>query len=260
MYDYKNMFDLSGKHALVVGGGSGIGEAASLALAAHGATVHCADIKAEAGADTCAQIKSAGGEATSVTLDMRDSTSVTQLVDGLPQLDILVCTPSINVRKPLLDMSEEEFESVINLNLKGTFILLKAAGQRMAAAGGGSIIVFSSIRSQVVEPGQGVYAATKAGTVQMVRALAAELAPAGVRVNAIAPGVVETPLTAQIKNHPDWYNAYADRNAFKRWAQPHEMAGAIMLLASDAGSYMTGSLLFVDGGWTAVDGRFSPPL
>ena len=139
-------------------------------------------------------------------------------------------------------------------------MLIKAAGQKMAAGGGGSIIVFSSIRSQVVEPGQGVYAATKAGAVQMVRALAAELAPQGVRVNAIAPGVVETPLTAQIKNHPDWYQAYADRNALKRWAQPHEMAGAVLLLASDAGSYMTGSLLFVDGGWTAVDGRFAPPL
>jgi NAD(P)-dependent dehydrogenase (short-subunit alcohol dehydrogenase family) len=172
----------------------------------------------------------------------------------------MVTTPSINVRKPLLEISEEEFERVINLNLKGTFLLLKAVGRRMADAAGGSIIVFSSIRSQLVEPGQGVYAATKAGTVQMMRALAAELAPKGVRVNAIAPGVVETPLTAQIKEHPAWYQAYAERNAMKRWAQPHEMAGAVLLLASDAGSYMTGSLIFVDGGWTAIDGRFSPPL
>ena len=260
MFDYRNLFNLSGKTALVVGSGSGIGEAASLALAAHGATVHCADIKAEAAADTRDQIRAAGGQAESLTLDMRDSAAVANAISGITQLDILISTPSINVRKPLLQMSEAEFESVMNLNLKGTFLLIKAAGQKMAAGGGGSIIVFSSIRSQVVEPGQGVYAATKAGAVQMVRALAAELAPQGVRVNAIAPGVVETPLTAQIKNHPDWYQAYADRNALKRWAQPHEMAGAVLLLASDAGSYMTGSLLFVDGGWTAVDGRFAPPL
>ncbi|MCB0017890.1 MAG: SDR family oxidoreductase [Anaerolineales bacterium] len=260
MFDYRNLFNLSGKTALVVGSGSGIGEAASLALAAHGATVHCADIKAEAAADTRDQIRAAGGQAESLTLDMRDSAAVANAISGITKLDILISTPSINVRKPLLQMSEAEFESVMNLNLKGTFLQIKAAGQKMAAGGGGSIIVFSSIRSQVVEPGQGVYAATKAGAVQMVRALAAELAPQGVRVNAIAPGVVETPLTAQIKNHPDWYQAYADRNALKRWAQPHEMAGAVLLLASDAGSYMTGSLLFVDGGWTAVDGRFAPPL
>ncbi|MCB0043508.1 MAG: SDR family oxidoreductase, partial [Caldilinea sp.] len=214
----------------------------------HGATVHCADIKAEAAANTRDQIRAAGGQAESLTLDMRDSAAVANAISGITKLDILISTPSINVRKPLLQMSEAEFESVMNLNLKGTFLLIKAAGQKMAAGGGGSIIVFSSIRSQVVEPGQGVYAATKAGAVQMVRALAAELAPQGVRVNAIAPGVVETPLTAQIKNHPDWYQAYADRNALKRWAQPHEMAGAVLLLASDAGSYMTGSLLFVDGG------------
>ena len=191
---------------------------------------------------------------------MRDSAAVANAISGITKLDILISTPSINVRKPLLQMSEAEFESVMNLNLKGTFLLIKAAGQKMAAGGGGSIIVFSSIRSQVVEPGQGIYAATKAGAVQMVRTLAAELAPKNVRANCIAPGVVETPLTQQIKNHPDWYNAYAAKGALNRWAQPHEMVGAVVYLASDAASYVTGSLLFVDGGWMAVDGRFTPPV
>jgi NAD(P)-dependent dehydrogenase (short-subunit alcohol dehydrogenase family) len=130
----------------------------------------------------------------------------------------------------------------------------------MAEQGSGSLIFFSSIRAQVVEPGQGVYAATKAGTLQMIRALAAELGPRGVRANAVAPGVVETPLTAQIKNRPEWYRAYAEKGALGRWAQPSEMVGAVVYLASDAASFVTGSLLFVDGGWTAVDGRFTPPL
>ena len=121
----------------------------------------------------------------------------------------------------------------------------------MAEQGRGSIIVFSSIRSLVVEPGQGVYAATKAGIVQMIRALAAELGPKGVRANAIAPGVVETPLTAQIKHHPEWYRAYAEKNVFKRWAQPYEIATAVIYLASDASSFVTGAVLSVDGGWTA---------
>ena len=169
-------------------------------------------------------------------------------------------TPSINVRKPMLEISDEEFDRVINLNLKGTFMLLKAVARGMAERGRGSIIVFSSIRSEVVEPGQGVYAATKAGLRQMVRALAAELGPRGVRVNAVAPGVVETPLTAPIKSKPEWHQAYADKSILGRWAQPSEMVGAVLLLASDAGSYMTGGLYFVDGGWTAADGRFTPPL
>jgi NAD(P)-dependent dehydrogenase (short-subunit alcohol dehydrogenase family) len=260
MYDYRSMFDLTGKVALVVGGGSGIGQAAATALAAHGARVICADVNSSGNEETVRQIGEIGGQSKAVTLDMRDSAAIDATLEAIGPVHVLVSTPSINVRKPILEITEEEFERVITLNLKGTFLLIKAAGRRMAEQEGGSIIVFSSIRSRVVEPGQGVYAATKAGTVQMMRALAAELAPKGVRVNAIAPGVVETPLTAQIKNHPDWYQAYAERNAMKRWAQPHEMAGAVLLLASDAGSYMTGALLFVDGGWTAVDGRFSPPL
>ncbi|MCP4429012.1 MAG: SDR family oxidoreductase, partial [Chloroflexi bacterium] len=145
-------------------------------------------------------------------------------------------------------------------NLKGTFLLMKAVATGMAARGRGSIIIFSSIRAEVVEPGQAVYAATKAGARQLVRTLAAELGTQGVRVNAVAPGVVETPLTQQIKNHPDWYQAYADKSALKRWAQPHELVGAVVYLASDASSFVTGSIMFVDGGWTAVDGRFAPPL
>ena len=130
----------------------------------------------------------------------------------------------------------------------------------MAEQGRGSIIAFSSIRAQVVEPGQSVYSATKAGTVQLVRALAAELGPRGVRANAIAPGVVDTPLTRPITQNPAWRQAYADRTVLGRWASPDEIAGAVVFLASEAGSYVTGSLLFVDGGWTAVDGRYTPPL
>jgi NAD(P)-dependent dehydrogenase (short-subunit alcohol dehydrogenase family) len=117
----------------------------------------------------------------------------------------------------------------------------------------------SSIRSLVVEPGQSVYAMTKAGIVQLVRTAAAELGPKGVRVNAVAPGVVETPLTAPIKANASWYRAYAEKNVLKRWARAEELAGPTLFLLSDAASYVTGTVLFVDGGWTAADGRFDPP-
>ncbi|MCB9136856.1 MAG: SDR family oxidoreductase [Caldilineaceae bacterium] len=258
--DYTNLFDLTGRTALVIGGGSGIGRAAAQGLAAQGATVICADLREEQAAETAALIIQAGGQAETRAFDMTDPFQITALFKSMDAPHILVTTPSVNVRKPMLDITPEEFDRVINLNLKGTFFVMQEAGRAMAAAGRGSIIAFSSIRSQVVEPGQSVYAATKSGTVQLVRTLAAELGPQGVRVNAIAPGVVETPLTAQIKNQPDWYNAYARRNILQRWAQPEEMAGAVVFLASDAASYVTGSLLFVDGGWMAVDGRFTPPL
>lgn len=255
--DYKNLFDLTGKHALVIGAASGIGKEAALGLAAFGATVACADVRLE---PLQPLVKEIGSNASAHSVDLVNQQSVNDLISGLAKLDVLVCTPSVNVRKRLLEYTEADFDKVVSLNLKGSFFAMQAAGKRMSEQGSGSIILFSSIRAQVVEPGQGVYAATKSGTLQMVRALAAELGTRNVRVNAIAPGVVETPLTAQIKNNPEWYNAYATKGALGRWAQPSEMVGAVVYLASEAASYVTGTLMLVDGGWTAVDGRFTPPL
>ena len=257
MTDYAKLFDLTGKQALVIGAGSGIGEAVAQGLAAFGAAVTCADVNLEAAERVSREI---GGEALAAKLDITDAKDLGRVINELGTLEILVSTPSINVRKPLLDYTEAEFERVVTLNLKGSFLALQVAGRRMAAQGRGSIVLFSSIRSQVVEPGQGVYAATKAGTLQLVKTLAAELGPQGVRANAVAPGVVETPLTEPIKANPEWYRAYAEKGALGRWASPSEMVGATIFLASDAASYVTGTLLVVDGGWTAQDGRFTPPL
>jgi NAD(P)-dependent dehydrogenase (short-subunit alcohol dehydrogenase family) len=260
MFDYRSMFDLTGKTALVVGAGRGIGESAAHGLAAFGATTFCADVDAEAAGKTAEEARSQGWTAEGVGLDLTDPESVRAAAERVGVPDVLVSTPSINVRKPLLEYSDEEFDRVVELNLKGTFRLVRGFGRGMAERGSGSIIAFSSIRAQVVEPGQGVYAATKSGTVQMLRALAAELGPRGVRVNTIAPGVVETPLTAQIKESPDWYSSYAAKSILGRWAQPHEMVGMVVYLASEASSYVTGAFMLVDGGWTAADGRFTPPL
>ena len=259
--NYETIFRLDDRVAVVIGAGSGIGEAAAKGLAAHGALVVCADAREESAEQTAGAI---GDRAKAHTVDITKTESVEKLfrnvVDQYQRLDIVVTTPGVNVRKHIAVYEDAEFDRVIELNLKGTFRVLREAGRAMSERAGGSIIAFSSIRSQVVEPGQGVYAATKAGIVQMVRALAAELGSKGVRVNAIAPGVVETPLTGPIKERPDWYSAYAAKSVFGRWASADEMVGPVVYLASDASSYVTGSVLFVDGGWTAVDGRFDPPV
>jgi NAD(P)-dependent dehydrogenase (short-subunit alcohol dehydrogenase family) len=260
MFDYSKMFDLSGRRALVIGGASGIGQASALGLAAHGAEVVVADLNAALAEETVHEIKKGSGKAAAMKIDMRDKANIEAAAQKIGALDALVATPSTNVRKPLLDLTDEEFDRVVDLNLKGVFRVLRAFAPAMAARGKGSIVAFSSVRAQVVEPGQGVYAATKAGTLQMIRALAAELGPSGVRLNAVAPGVVETPLTKQIIENEAWYRAYAEKSMLKRWASPAEMAGAVVFLCSDASSYVTGSYLLVDGGWTAADGRFDPPL
>ena len=253
------LFDLSGKTAAVIGGGSGIGEAVAIGAAKQGAGVVILDANGAAAQAVAARIPGAGAAA----LDIRDGAAVNAAFDAIARdrgrVDIVICTPSINVRKPILQYTGEEFDRVVEVNLKGSFHVLQAAGRVMTAQRGGSIVIFSSIRAQVVEPGQSVYAMTKSGILQLVRAGAAEFGPFGVRVNAVGPGVVETPLTAPIKANPDWYQAYANKSALGRWARPDEMVGPTLFLASDAASFVTGTILFADGGWTAIDGRFTPP-
>jgi NAD(P)-dependent dehydrogenase (short-subunit alcohol dehydrogenase family) len=147
-FDYKKLFDMTGRQALVVGAGSGIGEAAALGLAAHGAHVICADLNLEAAQRVASEIKATGGKAEALAFDMRDGEAVVKAIAVLPDLDVLVSTPAINVRKQLLDMTEEEFDRVVTLNLKGTFRLITAAGRNMKKRGKGSIIAFASIQGR----------------------------------------------------------------------------------------------------------------
>lgn len=254
----RSLFDLTGRQALVIGAGGGIGAAVARGLGAFGAETICADIDDKSCAATAKSIEAEGGKAAPLHIDVTNHEEVKRAASSLSELEIVILTAAMNVRKRIVDMTLEEFRRVERLNLEGTFLVLREFGARMAKRQRGSIVVFSSIRAQVVEPGQGAYAATKAGVLQLVRTLASELGSSGVRVNTIAPGVVDTPLTASIKADLDWYNAYAQKPVLGRWARPEELVGAAVFLASEASSYVTGSYLTVDGGWLAADGRFTP--
>ena len=257
------MFRLDGKTVAVIGAGSGIGRAVAIGAAEQGAYVSCLDVNVANAVLTANEIVTAGGNASAGPCDITNLTSVRDAIveatSKFDRLDGVVCTPAINVRKPILKYTTEEFQRVVDVNLKGNFHVLQAAGQIMTLQGSGSIVLFSSIRSVTTEPGQSAYSMTKAGIVQLVRTAATEWGEKGVRVNALGPGVIETPLTAPIKAQPDWYKAYADKTPMKRWAKAEEMAGPTIFLLSDAASYVTGTILFADGGWLANDGRFTPP-
>jgi NAD(P)-dependent dehydrogenase (short-subunit alcohol dehydrogenase family) len=254
---YRTMFRLDGKTALVVGAASGIGKASAEALAALGATVICADNNKEGVETTAAEIGRCG-RAEAHVVDAGSAESVNALAAAIEtrhkRLDVAVTTPAVHVRKLMCDYTDEEYDRVADLNLRGTFFFLRAFGRMMMRQRGGSLIASSSVRATTLEPGLAIYGATKAGIIQMVRGLASEIGSFGVRVNAIVPSIVETPLVAPLKARPQIWNALASHTVFNRWAQPHEVAAAVAFLATDATSYITGTAFLVDGGWTAIDG------
>ena len=258
MTDYRKLFDLGGKTAVVLGAASGIGKSSAQALAALGASVLCADREAGGVEATAAGIRAKGGSASSAACNASDRADVATLAKSalkeFPRLDIAVTTPGLNIRKTILDYTEEDLDRVINLNIKGTVWFFQAFGRIMVEQKGGSLIACSSVRAVTIEPGLAVYGSTKAAIGLLVKGFASEVGRAGVRVNAIAPSIVETALTGPFKQRPDIYNLYAGHTVFNRWSSADEVATAVAYLASDAASYVSGSTLFVDGGWTAVDG------
>ena len=203
MPDYRALFDLSERIALVLGAASGIERASAEALGGLGAHVVCADRNLDGAKATAGAIRAAGS-AEAMASDAADAGSVGALAAAISErhgrLDAALTTPGLNVRKRVRDYSEGEFERVVTLNLKGTFLFFRAFGELMRTQGSGSLIACSSIRASTIEPGLAVYGMTKAGIATLVKGFAAEIGPAGVRVNAMAPRIIETALTGQSRS------------------------------------------------------------
>ncbi len=249
------LFDLSGRVALVTGASKGLGRAMAMGLAQAGATLALCGRDAEGLASARAEAEQHGVRAEVFRVDVTDRRGVRETVaaaiERLGRLDVLLNDAGINIRKPAVEFTEEEWDRVIETNLKGYFLVAQAVGEHMIAKGGGKIINVASILSTVGMRNQLAYASSKGGVAQLTRVLAVEWAPHHVNVNAIAPAFFETPLTAEVLRDPERQRFIATHTPMGRWGQPEELQGAAVFLAARASDYVTGQILHVDGGWTA---------
>lgn len=249
----RRLFDLQGQTAFVTGGGSGLGRAMAWGFACYGANVVILDRDADAAAACVDEIvHGTGCRGWAFRCDVSEEAAVGEAVASAlaaaPSIDILVNNAGHNIRKPLLDYTLAEFDSLHAVHVRGTFLMTRAVGPRMLARGTGSIINIASMLGHVAAPHVAPYAAAKAAIIQLTKVLALELAP-HVRVNAIAPGYIDTPLTRQ--HAPEIRTRITDTAPLGRFGEAAELMGPALFLASSASSFVTGTSLIVDGGWTA---------
>ncbi|MBK6560987.1 glucose 1-dehydrogenase [Candidatus Amarobacter glycogenicus] len=249
------MFSLEGRVAVVTGAGRGLGRSMALALAAAGADVVAASRTMTEIESLRDEIRTLGRRAEAVTCDTTRETACERLaseaVERLGRVDILVNNAGINIRKPVLELAAEEYRAVLATNLEGYFLCGQAIGRRLVAQGTGKVINISSIMGTVALPGQAAYASSKGGVEQLTKVMALEWAPFNVQVNAIGPTYFETELTKPLFEDEERREFITGRTPMGRWGKAHELAGAVIFLASGASDYITGQTLMVDGGWTA---------
>ncbi|MXZ89482.1 MAG: glucose 1-dehydrogenase [Dehalococcoidia bacterium] len=249
------LFDLTGRVAIMTGAGRGLGRTMALALAAAGADLALASRTTSELDSLVGEVEALGRRAIAVPTDVTSPEAceamVATTIDQLGRLDVLVNNAGTNVRKSALEITPDEYDSVLQTNLKGYFNGARAAGRHLVDQGSGKVINVSSILGSVALPNQAAYASSKGAIDQLTKVLAIEWAAANVQVNGLAPTYFETDLTRPLYDDPERKAFIEDRTPMGRWGQPHELAGAVIFLASDASNFITGQTILVDGGWTA---------
>jgi NAD(P)-dependent dehydrogenase (short-subunit alcohol dehydrogenase family) len=249
-------FSLDGKIAFVTGAGRGLGEAGAVAFAKAGAHVVLVSRTRSQLEGTAAAIERLGRKALVAPADVREQEEVKAAVRAAVQtfgrIDILFNNAGTNVRKPVVDMTDEDWHTIIDINVKGVFVVARAVAKQMIEQRSGRIINMSSVTAVLAEREKVVYASSKGAVMQFTKGLALELAPYGITVNAVAPGYIMTSLVkAYLEADADRYKRILSRIPLSRIGQPEELGGALVFLASDAASYITGATIAIDGGWAA---------
>lgn len=250
------LFDLSGKVAIVTGGSKGLGLAMAAGLASAGAHIVLVNRKAEEGAQAAQELAEAFpvqvlSIATDVTDPVQTEAMVQKTIDTFGRIDILINSAGINIRGAIDELSLDDFQQVMNVNVTGTWLCSKAVIPFMKKAGRGSIINLASTLGLVGLSNRTPYTSSKGAVVQMTRALGLEMAPFNINVNAICPGPFLTEMNLPIADTEEGKKFVVGATALGRWGELKEIQGAAIFLASDAATYMVGSMLTVDGGWTA---------